>query len=58
MSAATKEDVRDFWDAASCGETLYLKDLDEDGYQQQATARYELETPTSQNTPCPSMNKN
>jgi SAM-dependent methyltransferase len=43
MSAATKEDVRDFWDAASCGETLYLNGLDEDAFQQQATARYVLE---------------
>lgn len=37
------EDVRDFWDAAACGEDLLLKDLSLEGYQGQAAERYRLE---------------
>lgn len=40
---ATKKDVHDFWNAASCGETLYLDPAAADKYQQQARVRYELE---------------
>lgn len=40
---ATKKDVHDFWNAASCGEALYLDPAAADKYQQQARARYELE---------------
>jgi SAM-dependent methyltransferase len=35
--------VRDFWERASCGEDLYLRDLGRDGYIAQAQRRYELE---------------
>lgn len=38
-----KEAVRDFWEEASCGESLYLEGLDKDGYLAQARRRYELE---------------
>lgn len=40
---ATKKDVHDFWNAASCGEALYLDPAAADKYQQQARIRYELE---------------
>lgn len=36
-------DVRDFWDAAACGEDLLLEDLSLKGYQGQAAERYRLE---------------
>lgn len=36
-------DVRDFWDAAACGEDLLLKDLSIESYQGQAVERYRLE---------------
>lgn len=39
----SKDDVRDFWDQASCGEKLYLEGLDVEGFRQQAETRYELE---------------
>lgn len=39
----SKEDVRDFWDAASCGEKLFLEGLDLTGFKKQAVTRYELE---------------
>ncbi len=39
----SKEDVRDFWDEASCGEKLYLEGLDLDGFRKQSLIRYELE---------------
>ncbi len=39
----SKEDVRNFWDAASCGEKLYLECLDLAGFKKQAETRYELE---------------
>lgn len=35
--------VRDFWEEASCGESLYLEALNQDGYLAQARRRYELE---------------
>jgi SAM-dependent methyltransferase len=38
-----KEDVRDFWDRASCGEELYLAGEDREAYQAQADTRYTLE---------------
>jgi SAM-dependent methyltransferase len=40
---ADKDAVRDFWERASCGEELYLHEVDRDGYQEQARQRYELE---------------
>lgn len=43
MTASLKDSVRDFWDAASCGEALYLDGLDREGYERQARARYALE---------------
>lgn len=41
--SASKRDVHDFWNAASCGEALYLPTTDRAGYQEQASARYQLE---------------
>jgi len=38
-----KQAVRDFWDAASCGENLYLQGETRESYQHQARQRYELE---------------
>ena len=38
-----KQKVYDFWDQASCGEDLYLKETDSSGYEAQAKSRYELE---------------
>lgn len=38
-----KQQVHDFWNRASCGEELYLPQLDRAGYQAQAGARYALE---------------
>ena len=38
-----KSEVRDFWDAASCGEALYLPSADRAGYEEQARVRYRLE---------------
>jgi len=40
---ASKRDVHDFWNAASCGEALYLPTTDRAGYDEQARARYQLE---------------
>jgi SAM-dependent methyltransferase len=40
---ASKEQVRDFWNAASCGEALYLQTSDRVGYESQALTRYRLE---------------
>lgn len=39
----SKQAVHDFWNAASCGEVLYLDPAAVDRYQQQARVRYELE---------------
>jgi ubiquinone/menaquinone biosynthesis C-methylase UbiE len=38
-----KQAVHDFWNDASCGETLYLAGRDRAGYEMQALRRYELE---------------
>ena len=38
-----KNDVKNFWDEASCGEALYLRDDTRESYEDQARARYELE---------------
>ena len=38
-----KDQVHDFWDAASCGEELLPETLDRAGYAKQAAKRYELE---------------
>ena len=38
-----KQSVHDFWNQASCGETLYLSDIDKSGYIVQAATRYTLE---------------
>ncbi|MBV9987979.1 MAG: class I SAM-dependent methyltransferase [Chitinophagaceae bacterium] len=40
----SKSDVQDFWNAASCGEELYLKGNDEmEAFNNQAEIRYQLE---------------
>lgn len=41
--SAGKTDVHDFWNAASCGEALYLPSADRAGYEEQARRRYSLE---------------
>lgn len=38
-----KHAVREFWEDASCGESLYLSEIDRDGYVAHALARYALE---------------
>eukprot|EP01041_Mallomonas_annulata_P038072 gene38072-61504_t len=38
-----KDRVRDFWNAASCGEKLYLTGGDRDAFNEQRRVRYELE---------------
>ena len=38
-----KKQVHDFWNNASCGEDLYLKDNTQEGYLAHAKKRYELE---------------
>ena len=38
-----KEQVRDFWNAAACGEELYLSSEDRRGYEGHAAQRYALE---------------
>jgi SAM-dependent methyltransferase len=40
---AAKEDVRGFWDRASCGEELYLGGTSAEDYRRQAEQRYALE---------------
>ena len=40
---SSKDAVRDFWNQASCGESLYLISNDKEGYCAQAKARYRLE---------------
>jgi SAM-dependent methyltransferase len=39
----SKEDVRDFWNEAACGEKLYLEGLNLEGFRKQAETRYELD---------------
>jgi SAM-dependent methyltransferase len=43
MSSKEKQIVHDFWNAASCGENLYLSTADKNGYATQALERYRLE---------------
>ena len=38
-----KQQVREFWDEASCGEDLYLEGTDAAGYEAQSKSRYDLE---------------
>jgi len=38
-----KKAVEEFWDRASCGEDLYLRNQQRDGYVEHARRRYELE---------------
>jgi ubiquinone/menaquinone biosynthesis C-methylase UbiE len=38
-----KKKVHNFWNNASCGEQLYLKSKDKDGYSHHSKKRYELE---------------
>jgi SAM-dependent methyltransferase len=40
---AAKQDVTKFWDAAACGEDLYLPTTTIEGYKHQADERYRLE---------------
>jgi SAM-dependent methyltransferase len=40
---ASKQQVHDFWNDASCGEQLYLHGSDADAYENHARRRYELE---------------
>lgn len=40
---ATKQQVHDFWNDASCGEALYLHAVDRHGYGEQSRIRYQLE---------------
>lgn len=39
----TKDDVREFWERAACGEDLLLESMDLRGFAEQARRRYELE---------------
>lgn len=43
MASTEKDLVRDFWNAASCGERLYLDGKETSHYEEQARRRYELE---------------
>jgi ubiquinone/menaquinone biosynthesis C-methylase UbiE len=43
MTDQSKQLVHDFWDAASCGEALYLTGEGAESYRKQAAQRYELE---------------
>lgn len=43
MNEVAKQDVKDFWNAASCGEELFLPSQDAEGYRAEAKTRYELE---------------
>lgn len=38
-----KQAIHDFWNAASCGESLYLRGSESSAYEAQAAKRYELE---------------
>jgi hypothetical protein len=46
-----KQAVHDYWNVASCGEALYLIDIDNVGYEAQAKKRYELERNRPAGTP-------
>lgn len=41
--SADKRAVKDFWESASCGEDLHLHGIDDQAYERQKLARYELE---------------
>ncbi len=43
IESQPKQKVYDFWNEASCGETLYLSGRDREGFQSQLRRRYELE---------------
>lgn len=43
MNASTKEQVRDFWNDAACGEKLLLPSFDVEGFRAQSAERYRLE---------------
>jgi SAM-dependent methyltransferase len=43
MPNGDKSSVRDFWNAAACGETLYLRGITKDDYEEHARIRYALE---------------
>ena len=43
MDKADKASVHDFWNAAACGETLYLRGVTRDAYEAHARIRYALE---------------
>jgi SAM-dependent methyltransferase len=43
MSDYTLSQVKEYWEAASCGEELYLEGHDRAGYEHQARERYRLE---------------
>jgi ubiquinone/menaquinone biosynthesis C-methylase UbiE len=43
MDNADKSSVHDFWNAAACGETLYLRGTTRDAYEAHARMRYALE---------------
>lgn len=41
--SVAKQSVHDYWNAAACGEALYLSEPDRQGYIEQARVRYHLE---------------
>jgi ubiquinone/menaquinone biosynthesis C-methylase UbiE len=43
MTDSSLEEVKDYWEAASCGEELYLTGTDAEDYDRQARDRYRLE---------------
>lgn len=43
MTTPLKDRVRDFWNAAACGEELYLDGTDRDAWEKHARHRYQLE---------------
>jgi SAM-dependent methyltransferase len=43
MIDTAKQDVKDFWNAASCGEELFLPSRDAEGFRAEAATRYALE---------------
>jgi SAM-dependent methyltransferase len=43
MTSNPKADVRNFWNAASCGEALFLPSIDREGFELEARERYRLE---------------
>lgn len=43
MKISQKDDVKSFWEEASCGEELYLQGFSKEDYQEHSAKRYELE---------------